>query len=183
MAEKQLYFIAIVPDEPVYTKVMELKRYFDQRYNSRKALNSPPHVTLQMPFRWREDRETRIISMLKTAVTDFRPFDINCHGFGFFDPRVVYIHVEDNDRLSALQKAVGAGIRQGLKLVNELGERPFRPHMTIAFRDLRKPQFYEAKEEFEEGEFKDLISVREVSLLKHNGRHWEVYHNVPLEID
>jgi len=180
MADKELYFIALIPPSHIYDKIVEWKEYMATNYLTRKALNSPPHITLQMPFKWREDREDRILSVLEKAERGSVPFEINLNGFGFFEPRVVYIDVESSEELAELQKTVGREVRHQLKLVNTLGERPFRPHMTIAFRDLKKPMFYKAKEEFENKSFKERFMADSICLLKHNGRHWEEFYSQPI---
>ena len=51
----------------------------------------------------------------------------------------------------------------------------FHPHITVAFRDLKKSQFVKAWEEFEHKEFNDTLLTTSFSLLKHNGKIWEVY--------
>lgn len=50
-----LYFIALVLPSPLYEEVTRLKEYFRDRYNSKAALRSPPHITLHMPFKWKEN--------------------------------------------------------------------------------------------------------------------------------
>ena len=47
----KLYFIAIVPPSPIYEEAFEQKVYFKTKYNSKASLNSPPHITLHMPFK------------------------------------------------------------------------------------------------------------------------------------
>ena len=56
-AKQKLYFIAIVPPSPIYDEALEQKEYFKAKYNSKASLNSPPHITLHMPFRWSEKEE------------------------------------------------------------------------------------------------------------------------------
>ena len=65
--------------------------------------------------------------------------------------------------------------RRELKLDNaNYKDRPFHPHITIAFRDLKKPMFYEAWEYFGGLKFNGRFSVEEVNLLKHEGGKWNV---------
>ena len=58
------YFIAIIPPSPILEEVQEIKNYFKDKYESRAALNSPPHITLHMPFFWKIDEEDLLISLL-----------------------------------------------------------------------------------------------------------------------
>ena len=180
MKKKELYFIALVPQEPVFSSVMDLKLLVKEKYQSRRALNSPPHITLQMPFRWREDREEIIHDMLRRSASAVNRFRLILNGFGFFEPRVVYVDVEESTELEVLHESVKSKVKRELKLVNELGERPFRPHMTIAFRDLKKPMFYKAMEEFGGKEFSADFKVEDICLLKHNGSTWDIYRRYEL---
>jgi 2'-5' RNA ligase len=86
----------------------------------------------------------------------------------------VYVDCHESTALNQLQKDVAIAVREHLKLVNDRGERPFRPHMTIAFRDLKKPKFYEAREEFRKRKFVRTFPVEDIVLLKHNGRSWDI---------
>jgi 2'-5' RNA ligase len=54
--------------------------------------------------------------------------------------------------------------------VNDL--RGFHPHVTVAFRDLKKPVFYEVKKAFENKELKGAFAYSGFSLLKLEER-WE----------
>lgn len=176
---KKLYFIAVVPPQEIRSKVNEIKEYFAERYNSQRALNSPPHITLQMPFKWREDKESRLVKKLSSFAETVKDFSLELSGFGFFVPRVVFIQVTENQNLDLLQQLLSKFVRSELKIINDRGERPFHPHLTVAFRDLRKRMFYEAKAEFSNKEFNDSFPVDDIKLLKHNGKRWEIFANLP----
>ena len=92
----KLYFIALVPDEPVFTEVMNLKTEIKERFGSKAALRSPPHITLHMPFQWQEEKEAMLISSLNSVGSQSKEFNIDLRGFGSFPPRVIYIHIENN---------------------------------------------------------------------------------------
>ena len=46
------YFIALIPPEPLFTQIHQLKIYCSEAFGSKAALRSPPHLTLHMPFEW-----------------------------------------------------------------------------------------------------------------------------------
>ena len=77
MADKNLFFIALIPPEPIKSEVMAFKKEMEEKFDSKAALRSPPHITLHMPFQWREDRE----GLLKDKLGEFRfngfPIDLN----------------------------------------------------------------------------------------------------------
>jgi len=177
----KLYFIAIVPDEPVFDEVMVMKTEVSQRFESKAALRSPPHITLHMPFQWKEEKEGRLISSLDAMASLQQGFEVQLKGFGGFPPRVIYINVLENKLLSTIQKVIQNLARSKWHIYPKSNSiRPFMPHMTIAFRDLKKPQFHEAWSTFKERGFNATISVTNICLLKHNGKSWDVLHRASL---
>lgn len=178
-SEKQLYFVAIIPPEPIYAQVVSFKEDMAQRFGSKAALKSPPHITLHMPFRFREDREQDLIATLERAMTDFQPFELVHQGFAAFEPRVIYVDVNDSEPLHAFRAHVVSAMRQQLKLLNaDYKDRPFNPHMTIAFRDLKKPAFFQAWADYQAKPFQASWMVQELVLLKHTGTKWCSYRHI-----
>jgi len=175
-----LYFVAIVPDTGLQDKVNEIKRYFGEQYNSHRSLRSPPHITLHMPFRWRKDREEILERTLSNFASSRDSFEVTLDGFGAFRPRVIYINVQQTDPLYSLQKDLSENIRRKLKIVNDsYRNRGFHPHMTIAFRDLSKSNFSKAWKEFEHKNFIEEFTAGSISLLKHNGKTWDIHKTFP----
>ena len=176
----KLYFVAIVPEEPVYSEVLAFKSEFSDRFNSSAALRSPPHITLHMPFQWKEKKEEQLLSSLNKLAVLHQSFKITLTDFGAFPPRVIYINVIDCDALNIIQKEVGRNAATNWHIFPQPNNRPFKPHMTIAFRDLKKPMFHEAWKEFEQRKYKAEFTVNDLCLLKHNGKSWEILHKLAL---
>ena len=176
MQDQELYFIAIIPPEPIYNDVMELKYHLAENYESKAALRSPPHITLHMPFKWRQDKEERVEEVLKDLVSDQPLIDLELTGFGAFKPRTIFIQVEKNEPLSELHIALKKSMKRKLNIFNaDYQDRPFHPHMTVAFRDLKKTQFTKAWEKLKSEPFEASFTVGDISLLKHNGKFWKVH--------
>lgn len=173
---EQLYFLAIVPPEPVYSQALQLKQYFKERYNSKAALNSPPHITLHMPFKWKEKKENELISNLEKFASTEKSFEITLKDFSCFEPRVIFIDVTKNEQLEILQKQLKRFCKVELNLFNaDYKELAFHPHLTLAFRDLKKPEFYKAWEEFKDRKFESSFKFDAIVLLKHNATEWEEF--------
>jgi len=173
--EKLLYFIALVPDEPLFSEALQQKEEIRDRFGSKAALRSPPHITLHMPFKWRVDREEVLFRSLSRMAAAAIPFNLNLNGFGCFEPRVIFIDVEENEALAQLQQTVQKEAAAKWNLYRLPSGRPFRSLMTIGFRDLKKPQFYKAWTEFEQKQFAASMTVDRLVLLKHNGKSWDIY--------
>lgn len=170
------YFLAILPPEPLQGKIMELKQYVYQNYGSKGALRSPAHITLHMPFEWKENKEHVLIDTLK----DFRPgstFDVQLNNYSCFEPRVIFIDVIKNNALEELQRELTWFVKSRLSLFNQYEDkRGFHAHVTIAFRDLKKTVFYDAWEEMKAKEFHGDFTASAFCLLKHNAQSWVKHH-------
>lgn len=150
------------------------------RYGTKHALKSPPHITLQMPFRYPENKESHLIEKLAFFAGQRTGFEIQLSGFGSFPPRVIFIDVIRthilNERFFDLRDFLHREI--GLTPPQKERER-FSPHITLATRDLTKEIFPEAWEVFCNQDFQATFISRDLSLLKHTGKAWNVYKRFP----
>lgn len=176
------YFIGIVPPSPVFEEALAMKEFFKQQYGSKAALNSPPHITLHMPFFWKEEKEEMLAEKLRAFSKKYDPLKICMDNFSSFPPRVIFMNVAESDILSALQKDLHRFFKRELNIFNaNYRELPFHPHLTLAFRDLKKPQYHQAWEEFSKKEYKAEFVADKIVLLKHNGKSWDILKEFLLE--
>lgn len=170
------YFIALVPPSPLYDDALRFKNYFRDQYNSKASLNSPPHITLHMPFRWKEAKEKDLVDALTRFARGRESFKVQLLNFNAFAPRVIFIDVVTSEQLNSLSKELHRFCKRELNLFNAAyKDQAFHPHMTLAFRDLKKPMFVRAWEEFQERKFSAAFDVENIVLLKHNGKVWDVF--------
>lgn len=178
-----MYFVAALPDEELQNEVQQIKREIAEKYGSKAALKSPPHITLYMPFWWKQEKEEELFTALQNAALQHSTIKVHFENFEAFKPRVIFINVKESDELAALRKDVINNFKKELNIYDKgFEERPFHPHMTVAFRDLKKPMFFKAwDEEFKERLFTGSSDITDLTLLKHNGKSWDVYKNFPLK--
>ncbi|MBK8366962.1 MAG: 2'-5' RNA ligase family protein [Bacteroidetes bacterium] len=170
----QKYFIAIVPPEPLLSDIQNIKQSISDNYQSKGALRSPGHITLHMPFSFDESKENKLIECL----SDFKfktQFPISLNNYDCFEPRVIFINVLEQAELFNLQKQLVSHVKRHLNIFNQSDDmRGFHPHITIAFRDLKKPTFYKAWEEYKSKTFSADFICNSFSLLKHQNEEWVV---------
>jgi 2'-5' RNA ligase len=177
-----LYFIAFIPPSPVFEEAQTMKQYFRERYNSKAALNSPPHITLHMPFKWKNEKESELVEKLRVFIKRFDPIKVCLDNFSSFPPRVIFINVVKSEILGALQKEIERFCKRELNLFNaNYKEDAYHPHLTLAFRDLKKSAYAEAWEELRSREFKAEFMADKIALLKHDGKAWNVLKEFTLE--
>lgn len=168
------YFIAVVLPEPIAGDVLKLKEYFRDQYKSKASLNSPAHITLHMPFEWRAESEDELVSLFKTI--SIKTFTIELKDFGCFEPRVIFIDVKKNPELEDCERSVRNFAKTKLNIFNaQYRDQPFHPHVTLAFRDLKKSEFGLAWSEFKSKTFSASFNCTRVSLLKHDGKYWREF--------
>jgi 2'-5' RNA ligase len=168
-----LCYIAIVADDEVSAEVKAFQQFAADNFDSKSALRSPPHITLEPPFKWRSDRFDVLETALQSFAHQHSGFPVKLTGFNKFSSRVIFIDVEPNQPLQQLQQSLKTRLRSDLDLVSERPDRPYHPHMTVAFRDLRKNRFLEAWHHFSNIDYQREMKVSRITLLQHNGRIWQ----------
>jgi 2'-5' RNA ligase len=164
--------------EPVLQQVELIKKELFQTYGLKGALRSPSHITLHRPFEWREEKELQLIDTLSKFETG-NPFTLHLNNFNCFAPRVIYVDVLKKAELQDLHLRLKYFVQKHLRLLNEVNDlRGFHPHVTVAFRDLRKKSFEEVWQLFKAREFSADIEVNGFSLLKLENT-WEELRQFP----
>ena len=169
------FFIALLPPQDIQAYANEIKQHFADNYASRGAQNSPPHITLQPPFKWVDVDVQLMEESLKEFASKQKAVPITLSGFDAFAPRVIYINVVRSQELLTLQADLMAYVESNLGIIDEVSQtRPFAPHLTVAFRDLTKQNFKAAWPEFKQRQLHFEFSSEKLTLLIHDGRRWNV---------
>jgi 2'-5' RNA ligase len=172
-----LYFIAIVLPIELQTQIRVFQEEISHRFDSQAALKSPPHITLIPPLKL-DPTEAEILSQtLEQFCQNYEPVTIHLENFAVFAPRVIYVHVESTANLRKLQTQLQNHLRDHTALSlpqNDRHRHPFIPHVTIGFRDLSAENFRLAWSTFQGRSFVAQFQAQDLSLLHHNGHHWQV---------
>jgi 2'-5' RNA ligase len=168
-----LFFVALLPSPEIQDYANQIKQYFADYYASRHAQKSPPHITLQPPFKWVDNNVSIVENSLREFANRQQSILVTLSGFDAFAPRVIYINVERSPELLNLQAELIAHTEATLKIVDAVGkQRPFVPHITVAFRDLTKQNFQAAWTEFANRQLHFEFIADKLTLLIHDGRRW-----------
>ena len=129
-----------------------------------------------MPFDWRSDKENVLIESLIQFSSTLYSVPVVLKNFGCFPPQVIFIQVIPSEELNRLQSSLRQFCKKELGLFNaDYKDLPFHPHLTVAFRDLKKPMFIKAWGEFKDKPFDASFSVDRICLLKHDGERWNLF--------
>lgn len=170
----QRFFVALIPPEPVFSEIEEFKHYIFKKYGCRASLRSPAHITIYRPFVWKTEKREDLIHLFSEFC--FHPFECRLTGFGFFPKnKVVFVEPEKNRPLQTLYENYTDFSSAHLNLmVEKQHERPFYPHITIAFRDVNKIIFDEIVKEFSNKTYERKFVADGLYLLEWNASRWEV---------
>lgn len=177
---QQLYFVALIPPPEIEVEVKQFKLFASQQFGSSHALKSPAHITLVPPFWWQSTLIGEMAVILQKSIKSTPGFEIELNGFACFRPRVIYVDVMPSSELSCLHGLLKELFRLQWNLQPE--RRPhYKPHMTIAFKDLSKSNFYKAWDYFSSKEYCRKFIANSVYLMVHREGRWSIESNIPLK--
>lgn len=168
----QKYFLAIVPEGEFQERVTRLKLEIRDRYQAKYALKSPAHITVKMPFIYNEAKEDKLIEKLGGFISGYEPMAMTVKGVKTFGDRVIYLGVDAGQDLYDFQKDLKTFCKRELNLVDELSDRNYHPHMTIAFKDIKKSHFQNILEFSSERDLVQKLRESRIWLLKKEGGQW-----------
>lgn len=174
------YFIALLPPQEIQEQITEIKQYFAEKYASSGALKSPPHITLQPPFKWVTQEISKVEECLEKFAIAHHPIPITLSGFAAFPPRVIYANPLKTQALLDMQKDLMTHLETTLGITDPVSKtRTFTPHITVAFRDLTKENFKAAWSEFKQKMLYFEFTTSQLTLLIHDGDRWNISREFP----
>ncbi|MDF2156263.1 2'-5' RNA ligase family protein [Algoriphagus sp. CAU 1675] len=177
----QKYFLAILPPEGFREKVEDLKQEIKEKFGIKYALKSPAHITVKMPFTYNEAKELKLFGQLEQFCSGQQPFELFIRGTDSFGRRVVFLDVEKQERLVVFQEQLKEYCKRDLKMVSELSDRNFHPHMTVAFKDMKTSYFEDVMKLVKEKKLNCRFEVSKLTLLKRVLGRWEVWKEFELK--
>lgn len=168
-----MYFIAIVLPAALDEKILGYKKWMAEKYGCKVGLKSPAHITIVPPFWMEDEKEMQIKNDLQLLSANVTAFALSTANFSAFKPRTLFVAVAENEQLKKLKKKSDDFFKTATYPV-KAENRPFHPHITIATRDLHKKDFADAWPHFENKSLEEEFVAKGMSLLKHNGRTWDI---------
>lgn len=185
MPNDKPFFIAILPPEEVIAEVTTFKEDIRNNYGSSKALKVLPHITLKAPFKIPAEERPQLLNWFKTIPVNVLPFYIKLKNFGSFDNKhnkVIYVKPVVTEYIATLQKNIITSFKHAFPEINtSTYEHEFRPHITIAYRDLTAENYEKAWAVYKVKHYSASFMCSSFCLLQHNGMQWEVIQEHYLE--
>lgn len=170
-----MYFIALAAPPHINEQVLKWKNWMKEQFGCVVALRSPAHITLVPPFWMDPILENELNGDLSAFASARESVLIYLKDFAHFDTKVIYVDVVPNAQLPSLKNELQHFLLIAEKYPLKKDDHEFRPHLTIATRDLYKKAYYEAWKFFSTKKYEAEWLAREIAVLKHNSSSWEVF--------
>jgi 2'-5' RNA ligase len=168
------YFIGLLPPPDLETSLHQVKADIKAHFQVKYALQSPVHLTLKMPFRYKEAKEQELVIRFTSLLEKQQSFPLQLKGIGYFGRRNIHYQLALSNPLLELQKELRGFCRRYLHLVEELSDRNFQPHLTLAYKDLKEGHFEEVLAFTKKNAVQAEFLVDRAYLLKNVEGRWKV---------
>jgi 2'-5' RNA ligase len=168
------YFIGLLPPPALETTLHQVKADLKAHFQVKYALQSPSHLTLKMPFRYKEGKERELVMRLTNLLEAQEPFLLQLLGIGHFGRRNIHHQIAATAPLVQLQILLRSFCKRYLHLIEELSDRNFQPHITLAYKDLKPNHFEEVLAFAKKNAVSDDFLVDRAYLLKNVEGRWKV---------
>lgn len=159
------YLLLIQPRKDLSDSIVDIKKYFYDKYEAEKAIRGKPHITL-VNFVQYTTFEDRIRQKLRTISLSRAPFQVHLHGYGSFPSHTIFINILSRPVIQSLVKTIRTEAQSLLKL--KADNRPhfiLDPHLTIA-RKLKPWQYEQGWLEFSNRNFSGKFIANNMVLLR-----------------
>jgi len=162
-----IYFIAIIPPEPLYSEIQELKEQIGKTYKTLEALRRPPHITLIAPFNAPISVEDDLKPFMDKFGKTQKPFDVLIDGFGEFHQGTIFLKPAESPEIMKLQKALAKEFNKVYSRGKSRGPSyGFHPHITVAYKDLTRPMFDAAWRDYHDKIFRRRFTLDHIDLMR-----------------
>jgi 2'-5' RNA ligase len=168
------YFIGLLPPPALETSINQVKVDLKAHFKVKYALQSPAHLTLKMPFWYKEAKEQELVFRFTSLLEEQQSFSLQLKGIGHFGWRNIHHQLAPSSPLLGLQKGLRGFCKRYLHLVEELSDRNFQPHITLAYKDLKAEHFEEVLAFAKKNAVSDDFLVDRAYLLKNVEGRWKV---------
>ena len=143
--------VMIIPPEPILSELEELMKELNSFFNTSKALDYKPHITLKSLGKINESELEKIKQELEHVARTTKPFLIELENLRFYGSREdipgIYISINKSEKLLELHKKLVLS----LKKYSDRKDRSYKemgnyfPHLTLVADDIKPEDLERAK--------------------------------------
>ena len=158
------YLLVAQPDQEVFNKIVEEKRFLYENYGHMPAVQIKPHIIIAN-FLAKEQMEATLVRWIQNVCNLQRSFVVTLNNYGGLPPHTIYLRIQNNEPFKKL--ANGLMILDGFIQSNDCPPLNLssKPYLTVA---IQLPQFiYEtAIREYSQRFFHESFRIDKLILIK-----------------
>lgn len=168
-----LRLIALLPPDPLSALVRTEQERIAATWGPHHALRTPPHITIIPPIEIPADEIDDLEQIAVEIARDHSAFSLRLRGYGAFPPRVVFMKPMPSEALDNLYRDWRTRLEEKMpSILARYPEKPYRPHMTLAHRDVTDDQFHEMWMHYGERRLDITFKVKAFSILDGTPTGW-----------
>ena len=175
----KFYNLGIVPPEPIFNEVIELKKQFESLYGKQPLSKSKPHITIAS-FKMNSKHQDFLIHVLD-QLSKHGSFTLHMDGFGVFEgSRTLYMKVSKSNAIETIHEDVKDIFAKHLKGKSKLFSVSDNPHVTLS-KTTGKKMLYESLQHFQQEGYSKKIEITHLTLVSRSKyRTWDWGHEIRL---
>ncbi|MBP5441742.1 MAG: 2'-5' RNA ligase family protein [Treponema sp.] len=168
--QRQTHFVGVMIPADIQDRIQEFRSYMNERYGCKSGHGTPSHITLIPPFVLPSEFEDGDVknavekAIQKAVKSGTLPFNARISGFGAFEERTLFAHVESDQKWTVLRDSFVQSFQSNLPGTVRKTSRLFTPHITVANRDIPSGVMDEALQYFSGIELNEEFSVEEICI-------------------
>ena len=170
---QQTHFIGVLLPKDLEETLENCRKYMNRTYGCKSGYGTPVHITLIPPFCLQEDFSTED---LKNGIEEYvlnrqLNFTASIENFNSFGDRTIFANVIQDENWTKLRDEILKGIFTACPGCIKSDKKPFRPHATVANRDIPQGAIPDALKVLNELNLSEDFPVDKlITLLFLNGR-------------
>lgn len=183
MSEIKIYNLRIVPPEPIFQEIVQIKHEFEFVFGKQPLSQSKPHITLAAFKMYPQDEE--ILFKIFNQLAEIKKFQIGIQGFDIFENKsnTLYIKVLNTEEIKKIHTQLKIlwirDLHKELRSINISST----PHITISKTDGNK-MLRESLDYFQEKEYVRQFEVSQLTLVSRKEyKTWDWEYQIELKAD
>jgi len=156
----------IIPPKKIFNEILRIEKVIAKKYKTYHILKSKlgPHITITCQGNVNGRDFKKIEKIVNEVSKETKAFKIKFRCIAkFYKKRVIYIKVLKSRKLDDLHKKLSNKLKQFGKVRNH---RTYRPHITIARKDITKENFKTIFKEFKNKKISYKFNVNKIYLAR-----------------
>lgn len=172
---QQTHFIGVLFHKDLEETLENCRKYMNRTYGCKSGYGTPVHITLIPPFCLQEDFSTED---LKNGIEEYvlnrqLNFTASIENFNSFGDRTIFANVIQDENWTKLRDEILKGIFTACPGCIKSDKKPFRPHATVANRDIPQGAIPDALKVLNELNLSEDFPVDNITIFERKGSRWE----------